>query len=174
MFYLVRHGKTDYSETNTGIYQGFGVNLAPLSEKGREDAKRAASDPRLQGLDLILSSPYTRAVQTAAIISKETGVELLIETDLHEWVADIGYRYVDDDIARKRYKKYQKHDGVYPTGTMKRWESKDSLKRRMDGVLAKYSGYGKVAVVCHGMIIEAACGERLETGGIAEYQPGDK
>ena len=37
MFYLVRHGKTDYSEKDTKIYQGFGVNLVPLSEKGVAD-----------------------------------------------------------------------------------------------------------------------------------------
>ena len=34
MFYFVRHGKTDYSQRNEKIYRGFGVQLAPLSEKG--------------------------------------------------------------------------------------------------------------------------------------------
>lgn len=37
MFYFVRHGKTDYSERNTKIYQGFGVNLSKLSEEGKSD-----------------------------------------------------------------------------------------------------------------------------------------
>ena len=40
MFYLVRHGKTDYSERNTKIYQGFGVNLSKLSEKGVRQVKK--------------------------------------------------------------------------------------------------------------------------------------
>lgn len=31
MFYLIRHGSTDYSQRNTKIYQGFGVSLSPLS-----------------------------------------------------------------------------------------------------------------------------------------------
>jgi len=39
----------------------------------------------------------------------------------------------------------------------------------MDTVLAKYSKYKKVAVVCHGTIIEAASGIRLKTGGVTEY-----
>ena len=34
IFYLVRHGKTDYSEQNKKVYQGFGVNLSPLDEQG--------------------------------------------------------------------------------------------------------------------------------------------
>ena len=169
MFYLVRHGKTDYSEKNTGIYQGFGVNLAPLSKKGIEDAKKAAAYLKAQKIELILSSPYTRAVQTAAIISRETNTDIVIETDLHEWVADTGYKYVDDETAEKRYKKYTENNGVYPDGKLKKWESRESLKRRMDTVLAKYSKYKKVAVVCHGTIIEAASGIRLKTGGVTEY-----
>ena len=44
--YLVRHGKTDYSEKNTKIYQGFGVNLAPLSASGIAQIQKAAKDPR--------------------------------------------------------------------------------------------------------------------------------
>ncbi len=32
--YFIRHGQTDYSLKDQKIYQGFGVNLAPLSEEG--------------------------------------------------------------------------------------------------------------------------------------------
>ena len=34
MFYFIRHGKTDYSERKTKIYQGFGVNQSKLFETG--------------------------------------------------------------------------------------------------------------------------------------------
>ena len=169
MFYLVRHGKTDYSEKNTGIYQGYGVNLAPLSAKGIKDAEKAADFLKKQKIDLILPSPYTRALQTAAIISRKTRADIVVETDLHEWVADINYKYVDDDTAEKRYKKYTENNGVYPDGKQKKWESRESLKNRMDKVLSKYTDYKKVAVVCHGTIIEAASGVRLKTGGVTEY-----
>ena len=59
MFYLIRHGSTDYSQRNTKIYQGFGVNLAPLSAKGAEEIRQTAKDSRLAGTSLILSSPYS-------------------------------------------------------------------------------------------------------------------
>ncbi len=55
MFYFVRHGKTDYSERNTKIYQGFGVNLSKLSETGVHQIKETAKDERLQGADLSLA-----------------------------------------------------------------------------------------------------------------------
>ena len=32
MFYFIRHGEPDDSQRNSGIYQGFGVNLAGLPE----------------------------------------------------------------------------------------------------------------------------------------------
>ena len=170
MFYLVRHGKTDYTEKNTGIYQGFGTNLAPLSERGRQEAAEAAEYLKAKKIDLILSSPYTRAVQTAAIISRVTGAEILIETDLHEWLPDVDYICLDDENTRKRHRKYREHGGVYPEGKAKRWESNESMKRRFDAVLRKYQDYENVAVVSHGTILEAASGISLETGGVAEYR----
>ena len=93
MFYFVRHGETDYTERGTKIYQGHGTNLAPLSETGIGQIKKAAKDIRLQEANLILCSSYTRAVQSAAILSKELGLEIRIETDLHEWVANDLYIY---------------------------------------------------------------------------------
>lgn len=84
MFYFIRHGSTDYSERNTKIYQDFGVNLAPLSPEGVQQIKASAKDSRLQGADIILSSPYTRALQTAAILSRELCADIIVETDLHE------------------------------------------------------------------------------------------
>ena len=125
-------------------------------------------------MKLILSSPYTRALQTAAIISRETGARIVVETDLHEWLADKDYRYVDDQKAEKRYNSYIAHQGVYPPGKEKKWEDKASLKKRLDGVLSRYQEEGDVAVVCHGMIIEAATGEKLKTGGITKYSTSKK
>ena len=83
-FYLVRHGKTDYSERNKKIYQGFGVNLSPLSVEGVKEIENTSKDKRLLEASIILSSPYTRAVQTAAILSKELQIDIVIETDLHD------------------------------------------------------------------------------------------
>lgn len=169
MFFLVRHGKTDYSEKNTKIYQGFGVNLAPLSEKGMRQAKKAAKDPRLKDAEMILSSPYTRALQTAAIISRKTGTKIVVETELHEWLANKDYIVLPEDLAEQNYEEYRALGGEYPPGKTKDWEDRTTLKNRLDGVLTKYADLKKVIVVCHGTMIEAASGCHLKTGGIIEY-----
>ena len=99
MFYFVRHGKTDYSARNTLIYQGFGVQLSPLSAEGVAQIERAALDGRLAGARLILTSPYTRAVQTAAILSRALDAPVVVETALHEWLANRAYAYDADELA---------------------------------------------------------------------------
>lgn len=170
MFYFVRHGKTDYSEINTKIYQGFGVHLSPLSEKGIQEIKTTAKDERLKNADIIVCSPYTRAVQTAAILSRELGAEIAIETDLHEWLANKNYIYEEDEIAEGKYKEYENNGGQYPGGKEKTWEDAKTIRKRVAAVLNKYCQYSKVIVVGHGMMIQATTGgHHPDTGEIVEF-----
>lgn len=169
MFYFVRHGKTDYSERNTKIYQGFGVNLSKLSEEGITQIKETAKDERLKDADIILCSPYTRAVQTASILSKELDIDIVIETDLYEWLANKNFIYEDDKTAGQAFEEYEKYHGQYPDGKEMVWENASSIKNRVLEVLYKYSSYKKVIIACHGMMIQAttggkhpACGEVVE------------
>lgn len=171
MFYLVRHGETDYSERNTKIYQGFGVNLAPLSNKGCKQIKNTSKDSRLRNADLILSSPYTRALQTAAIISKKLKTKIVVETDLHEWKANKHYYYENDEQADNNYKEFVEFSGVYRDGIEKDWESIEMLRTRFLGVLSRYIKYDKVIVCCHGVIIQSVCdGYHSRCGEIVEYE----
>ncbi len=130
MFYFIRHGQTDYSEQNIKIYQDFGVNLANLSETGIQQIKQTAKNPRLKDADLILSSPYTRVLQTAAILLKELNIEIKIETDLHECLANKTYHY---ETAKKAFREY-------PSQTQKPWENALSIKNRVLNALNRYTG----------------------------------
>lgn len=171
MFYFVRHGKTDYSERNTKIYQGFGVQLSPLSELGIRQIQETAKDERLQGADIILSSPYTRAVQTAAILSKQLGADIAIETDLHEWLANKNYLYDEDEIAENSFREYQENHGIYPPDEEKIWEDAATVKARILRVLEKYKHYNKVIIACHGLMIQATTGSDLPRNGeIVEFE----
>ena len=171
MFYFVKHGKSDYSKRNTKIYQGFGVNLSPMSEIGVHQIKEVAKDKRLKGADIILSSPYTRALQTASILSKELGADIIIETDLHEWLANKNYIYDEDETAENSYKEYVENHGIYPQGEEKIWEDAATIKNRVLKVLEKYRHYDKVIIACHGMMIQATTGVPIPRNGeIVEYE----
>ena len=154
-FYFIRHGEADYSEKDTKFYRNQGACMCTLTEKGMEQAKQAAKDERLVGADLILTSPFGRAFHTAAILSKELQVDIRVESDLHEWLADVErYDYLDDEMAEKHYKEFSACKGNYPMGESRPWESAELLRNRVFRVLKKYENYEKIVVVSHGTLMQ--------------------
>ena len=84
---LVRHGETDWNAD--GRWQGHAD--VPLNERGRAQAQAlaeqlAAEEP----LDVVYSSDLARARETAEIVARRLGVELVLERDLRE--IDVGSR----------------------------------------------------------------------------------
>lgn len=73
VFYIFRHGETDYNKERR--WQGCGVNL-DLNENGRRQAYELAQRLKGKGLQIIYSSPLKRALQTAEIIAAEIGVRV--------------------------------------------------------------------------------------------------
>ena len=169
MFYLIRHGTADYTEKDTKIYQGFGNHLAPLSAKGIREIETTAADPRLAQARLILSSPYTRALLSAAILSRCLQIPLQVETDLHEWLADQTYVYLPDEQAAQHYNEFQACNGLYPPGEEKAWESLPAMRLRMIRVFQRYQGQDDLLVVCHGLVIQSLCGFHPGNGEIVEF-----
>lgn len=177
MLYLVRHGKPDYSQCDERGYIGHGRDLAPLSEEGILQAKATAKDIRLQAADIIVASPYTRALQTAAIISKETGININVEMDLHEWMPDLTFQYKNYEECYALTQEFLEYKGVYPANEIRRWESLDSLRSRVRRVADKYAHYNKVIMVCHGMVIRTLTyAENINPGEIIEctYSKGQQ
>lgn len=170
MYYLIRHGEPDYSKIGTKIYQGVGVDFSSLSKLGVCQIKKAAKDNRLKEAEIIISSPYTRALHSAAILSKELNLEIIIETDLHEWVNDKNYNCIGKNNSDISYQEFCEFNGRYPKGKDCQWENDEILKNRITGVLNKYIEYDKVIVVCHGMLIHSIFQDHwLECGEIVEY-----
>lgn len=78
--YLVRHGETERSARH--LYSGQAD--VPLTEEGREQARRAGERLASAGVDVIWSSPLCRAADTAEAIASATGAPVLIEERLIE------------------------------------------------------------------------------------------
>lgn len=151
LFYLVRHGEPDYEAVSKIGFYGFGRSFAPLSERGLKQAEEAATDVRLLDADLIICSPYTRALQTAAIISRKINKEIVVEPELHEWIVDKTNSITSSEQVAIYGKEFQECKGVYPEGQDMKWESLASLRARIRRVADKYADYGKVIIVGHGM-----------------------
>ena len=154
-FILIRHAEPRYDEVDERGYFGMGHELGRLTENGEQQAEFRGSDTSLLGADIIISSPYTRALQTAASISRLTNIKLRVENDLHEWMPDMTHTYKIDDF-RKLYQEYRDSKGIRKESTVYNWETYEHLKTRLFGVLDKYKHLDKVIVVCHGLIMSAA------------------
>lgn len=146
---LIRHGQPDYSEVTERKYIGHGRD----SELGKEQAERVSRDVRLKGSEIILSSPYTRALQTAAIISKNTGIPIEVETDLIEWMPDLTFTYDGPKNFAEIDAEIIKYKGEWYAECKYQWESFSSVGKRAFDVIRKYLGYRKVIVVAHGVLM---------------------
>lgn len=86
--YFVRHGECDANVK--GVIAGAGDN-SPLTDKGREQAKESAENLKGIDFDLIISSPMTRATETASIIAKELGLNKDIIEKVEFTEKDVGH-----------------------------------------------------------------------------------
>ncbi len=85
--FLVRHGETDWNAA--GRWQGHAD--IPLNERGRAQAQMLAEELVAQeGVELVYASDLARARETAEILARRLGVEVVLDRDLRE--IDVGSR----------------------------------------------------------------------------------
>lgn len=150
---VIRHGEPRYDEVISRGYKGMGYELGKLTEKGKAQAEAVSLDDRLKGASLILSSPYTRALETAAIISKNTGIPIEVENDLHEWMPDLTFTFdYDGELA---YQHYIKHKGIRDSDIPYRWETYSMVQKRVKNAILKHQHHEKIVVVCHGIVMSS-------------------
>lgn len=159
MFLLVRHGSVDY-DAHPGRFRGHGIDLIPLTSIGVREAEGLAHRlADLGGVDAIVSSPMTRALHTAMIVSWRLDRSVDVELDLHEWVPDLSQQWSDGELPRTAYEELLACGGEWPPGEERLWEPHSRVRERVRGVLQRYSHLEIVAVVCHSGVIEAMTGK---------------
>jgi len=141
---LVRHGETDWNLT----YRYQGTTDIPMNETGRDQAGRVADKLAGQSWDAIVSSPLSRAMETARAIAATTGIETIEEDrDLQER----GYGEAEGLTLVEREK-------VWPDAHWPGLESWDDVATRtmtaIERIAANHAGQ-RVLVVCHGGVINS-------------------
>lgn len=141
---LVRHGETDWNLTHR--YQG--TTDIPLNETGRDQARRVAERVGDERWDAIVSSPLSRAMETACAIAAITGIETIEE---------------DPDLIERAYGEAEgltlaEREGAWPGGEWPGLESWDDVATRtmtaIERIAARHPGQ-RVIVVCHGGVINS-------------------
>ena len=150
---FMRHSEPDYSFVRERKYIGHGLDLAQLTENGIQIAESASFDCRLDNTEIIISSPYKRALQTAAIISKSRLLNIKVELDLHEWMPDLSFQYSSKEEATAMAKLCNEYRGICPLDSKVKFENLEDVFSRAKRALLRYGGYKKIIVVTHGMVM---------------------
>lgn len=146
---FVRHGEPDYRELEERSYTGFGMDLAPLSEKGRQQVQELSKDPFLSSAEIIVSSSVTRALETASYVACATGLPLRVDPLLHEWQV---YESGVENFEKARTL-FLGNNGSLPSNSPIQYETAVEMKSRFLECMAKYREHKTVVVVAHRMLM---------------------
>ena len=143
-----------------------GVRDPVLAREGIADAGKLAEWLRHEAVDAIVSSPLARARETADTIAAGLGREVdLVLEDLREWDDDISpedYVALEDmepDDPRLLAVAAGRFEDYVPQLDLPKFRAR--ARSAMEQVIERY-GSGRVVVVAHGGILNAAIADVLE------------
>jgi uncharacterized phosphatase len=149
LFYFIRHGETDWNRK--GIYQG--PHDIPLNETGIAQAKEAAVKLASLDIDAIVTSPLSRALSTAKIISEVKGDwPLTVMSEFVECRSETSARFVLRAKGVDKYPSFEKVAGFE--------ESVEEFLERMKVGLTKLlveAEFNIPLVVAHGGTCTGIC-----------------
>ncbi|MDT7840210.1 histidine phosphatase family protein [Streptomyces justiciae] len=157
--FLVRHGETAWSRS--GRHTGW--TDVPLTEHGREEARRLVPLIRSHRIGAAFVSPLQRARETAELIGVP---DAQVDVDLREWDYG-GYEGITTvEIQRTRPGWFLFTDGVAPGPPDHPGETSEQVGERADRVLAKVDAAlanteGVVLLVAHGHFLRVLTARRL-------------
>lgn len=155
-FYIFRHGESTYNVL--GKIQGR-TNDSELTEKGKQQAQKVGRVLRDKKIEVLISSPLKRAVQTAEIVNKFIHAPMFFDEHFTEVnvgiIEGLHYKeaialYADD------YAKWKNKDNKYPDFCFEGGETRRQVKERVFAGLSKWAedpSYQKIAIASHGIMI---------------------
>jgi broad specificity phosphatase PhoE len=92
---LIRHGESEFNAVFNKTRIDPGIEDPKLTATGRDQARQAAVEIKQSGHPIrrLITSPYTRALETATILAEALQLPVAVEPIVHEhacWVCDIG------------------------------------------------------------------------------------
>lgn len=147
---LIRHGQTENAVKGIGQ-----THQSKLSKKGLLQSKKVARRLKNEKIDLIFSSDFERAVQTAKEIAKYHNIKIIKKKELREFlIHNLQGRHIDEFSFN--YGKLLKSYFFNPNKKTPRGESFGMFEKRIQKFLnylhSKYHDK-TVVVVTHGHVI---------------------
>lgn len=153
--FLCRHGyRMDYSDL-TWVPTAKYPHDPPLSNEGVQQAKDLAKRLKNEKIDLILTSPFYRATQTAKVISEELGIKYAIEPAFGEFLS-INNRSAVPDLDPTLHEDVALDRSFTPSHIELSLETWQSMQERVHNSLQAISkNYHRVAIVSHRSTFQA-------------------
>jgi probable phosphoglycerate mutase len=140
--YLIRHGQTEWSLNGRHT----GISDIPLTENGRQEARRWQPYAATKTFALVLTSPLQRARETCELTG--LGKQAQVDRDLTEWDYGAYEGLTRQQIHAKQPTWLIFNDGC-PGG-----ESPEQIGTRVDRVIARVRAVkGDVALFAHGHVL---------------------
>ena len=169
--YLVRHGEPDYEPVDSRGWPGMAADSAPLTPLGAKQAEELADILGGVMATYIVSSPSTRALQSAAIIGHRLALGVRVDYDLRDWLPDYTglWRGVAD--VRAAQAEFEAYGGEWPNSIQRSWEPMSRVRERARAALGRHTAStdGPVLAITHAMVIRALTGETGTAHGSHEY-----
>lgn len=157
--YFIRHAESDYS-----VRDG---RVRPLTEKGLIDRKLVTEFLQDKNIDIVLSSPFKRAIDTIADFAKKNGFEI-------QTVEDFCERKSDSDLTRKHEdffgfleKQWTDFNYTFSDGECLR-EVQERNISALNKALTEYAGKN-IVIGTHGMALSTIINFYDNTYGFEDF-----
>lgn len=152
-FYIFRHGQSTYNVA--GRTQGR-TNGSVLTKLGEEQAVCAGLKLKGKGIEVIVTSPLVRAMQTAELVNRNLGLQIHVDERFTEVDVGIVEGWPREDIKAqypelyKQWRNMGNNDVCYPKG-----ETRRQVCQRVFAGLDAWADkeYDCVAVSSHGIML---------------------
>ena len=145
-YYVMRHGESMSNEKN--VFETHGDKDNHLTEKGKKQVSDAAEGLKDLGLDMIISSPFVRTMETSGIVSSLLNLPIIVEDKLHEYKMGVFDGRSASEYLGHFGQTYVKFD-ARPEGGETHREMMDRVMSAVMSFEEKYEGK-KILIVTHG------------------------
>ena len=170
---LVRHGQSEFNVVFSVTRRDPGIRDPRLTPEGRRQAAVAADALADQGIERLIASPYSRALETAEIVAGKLDVPIAVTALVGERAAftcDVGTPRGGLKARWPHLALDHLEEEWWPTLE----ESEDGLSARCSAFrlhMTAQADWARVAVVSHWGFIRGLTGLTVQNGAVLRIDP---
>jgi broad specificity phosphatase PhoE len=169
---LIRHGQTEFNRVFSASRRDPGIRDPDLTDHGRQQVRAVARALRPLRLSRLISSPYTRALETAEIIAEHLSLPITVEALIAErfcFTCDIGSPLTE---LRTRWPSIG-FDHLDAPWWPQAEETEQAIWRRSQIFRQQISteAWSETAVITHWGFVRALTGLKVPNGTVLRIDP---